>query len=343
VVANRAYFTYRHFHNATAMDVFSYSPFGAAGTVDIDRYTFGFERMIGDRLSVEFRLPINTQLGSDLLFTHDNSGSSIPLSDKDTDLGNIAVVIKRSLHRTRCFDLSGGFGVNTPTAPDVRLRGAIHVDDYGLYDINNPGRLLYTVDRVDVDVDGQIENATVNLQPFLAVRWTPTEDFFTHGFLQVDVPLNKSDVALAMDTYLRDPAVTGGEYVGSTYESGGISQQTLLRLNLGAGRWVYRSPYGRFVDRIGAMLEVHYTETLQDADIVGTTLPVPTAQLPGIRSNLDLRVGNMRNRVGVVNMVAGVPIQMGRTMVHNGFIFPVSGGDNRGFDFEYSLMIDRRF
>jgi len=256
------------------------------------------------------RLPINRQMGSDLTFSHTNDGSTLPLGAYDTDIGNFAIVVKRILRQTRTFTLSGGLGINTPTSPDVRLRGGIHVDNYEVYDPNNPGQVLEVVDRVDVDFDGLVRNETINLQPFLAAQWVPNRRFFANGFLQVDVPLNKASTELVLDALITDDRLDGGFIADFIDESGEIAQQTLLRLNVGAGCWLYDNPCARFVQKAGFIFEVHYTTTLQDSDTVGTSVDLPN-DLPDLADSLDITVGNLKNRVDIVNCVAGIPFQIG--------------------------------
>ena len=45
----------------------------------------------------------------------------------------------------------------------------------------------------------------------------------------------------------------------------------------------------------------------------------------------------------VVNLALGCAAQVGQTTITNGFVLPLSRGDNRGFDCEYNLQIQRSF
>jgi len=95
----------------------------------------------------------------------------------------------------------------------------------------------------------------------------------------------------------------------------------------------------RYFHSIAAMFEVHYTTALGDADVVGP-FDLETISPPTFTST---SVGNVANRFDIVNLTAGVPMIVGRTTITNAFTVPIRGDLNRGFDFEYSLLIDRRF
>ena len=235
------------------------------------------------------------------------------------------------MRKSRTFYLSGGLGVNIPTAPDVDLHGRVNAANFDVYDAD--GNVIATLPNVAYSMDATVRNQTVNLMPFLSAVWTPTDKFFTQGFFQVDVPVNESKASLSQSLTVdgtTEPVENGSNFIG---------QQTLMRLNLGVGRWLYRNERARGLKAVAFMFEVHYTSTLQDADVLHFDAIPSFGSIPATTCD----IGNLRQRTDVVNMVAGVPIQIGKLTVYNGFGFPVSGGDNRGFDFEYSLLLDRRF
>jgi hypothetical protein len=88
------------------------------------------------------------------------------------------------------------------------------------------------------------------------------------------------------------------------------------------------------------MFEVHYTTTLNDAKLLG---PVEVLPAVGPIPAVELTVGNIVNRVDVLNMVLAVPTRVGQTTVTHGFVAPVRDVPDRGFDFEYSLLVNRQF
>jgi hypothetical protein len=327
-VRDRVYFTYRHFHNATPIDIFSYAPLGGSASLDIDQFTLGIEMMVTPCLSVELRVPINTQFGSVQHFSQSAGVTNLNevLGNRDTSLGNISLLCKRSFCETDNLYVSGGLGLNIPTAPDVRLTGNINDPAYEVYNpVNGAGPVV--TGNMQLDFDGVYKNQTVNLMPFLAAIYRPTSCTFTQGFLQIDVPLNESDGRLALDA-----SFDGTSFPPTPFdEQGQLAQQALLRLNWGAGIWLYQNRYASRLNGIAAMLELHYTTTLNDADIAGTTIATPLdVDGDGTDDNVDLRFGNAQNRSDVLNLAAGIPVVIGKTTIYNGFIVPLTERPCRG-------------
>lgn len=269
VVRDRAYFSYRHFHNASNISVFPYSPYGGQNAVDINKYTLGVEKtLFGDGFSIEARLPIVSQLSSDLYFSHEGGSNGpdvyLPLNATDTQIGNISFILKKALLQNERWYVSAGLGINIPTAKDVSLSGLIDDPNYEVYDLDGT-RYDDTVNVNDLRFRGVYKNETVNLSPFIAGLWTPTNRFFVQGFLQVDVPLNSSEATLTLNGEVEDVQVPPID------ASDKIAQQTLMRINVGTGYWFYLADRNsnRWLRGIAGMFEVHHTTTLNDADIVG--------------------------------------------------------------------------
>lgn len=357
LVRDRIFYSYRHFHNGSTVDLFRYSPQGRAGDLDIDRHTFGFESRVTDNTSIEFRVPINTQLSSNLSFTQGDSGSTTNgsnnnlnsiLNDRTTNIGNLDLIFKSRLSTSETFYLSGGFGLNLPTAPSVHVRGNVNDQNYQLYDpdltlqqnaINGPlNGTPPTGDTVLLQFDGTYRNQTVNLSPFLAFVWIPDEALFTQGFVQVDVPLNESNGRLGL---FLDAGGLNYDTLANP-QAAKLAQQTLLRLNYGIGGWLYTSDTG-YLSSLGLMFEAHYTTTLNDSDVVTLNIAQPGAiSLPVLDRGLTAGFGNLENRVDVLNFVVGVPMRFGSTTIYNGFVAPAPHMD-RGFDFEYMFAINRQY
>jgi hypothetical protein len=335
-VANRAYVTWRHFENATAIDVYGRTPLGGASRASIDRVIFGLEKRIGERNSFEARLPINTQLNSDLYFEQlTGPRVSIPTQDTTTEFGNISFIFKHQFVDRDQFYLSGGLGLNCPTAPDVNFR--VHVDDrnFILYDLRqNPPVAVGQAD-VRADVTASVHNQTYNLSPFLASIWTPRRDWFMQSFLQFDLPLNRAqgDFQEAFRIQ-RGPAVIARTIT----QQGMLPQQKLLRANVGGGHWWWNDDRRRLFKSLGTMLELHYTTTIEDATLLG---PFQVAPDLGTGGPTTLTVGNLNNRIDILNFVVGVPMRVGRTTITNAYIIPVK--KSGGFDYEYTLILNRAF
>src|SRR5439155_113360 len=127
---------------------------------------------------------------------------------------------------------------------------------------------------------------TVYLTPFLAASYYSSSEWFCQGFLQVDVPLNRTRVNFGV----ADP----NNLNGSTAQDGSVGWQVLLRLNGQVGCWLYDgSGSGDVLNRIGLLAEMNWTSTLNNAQ---------THKFENEGSNVTLEVGNFDNRVDVVNM-----------------------------------------
>jgi hypothetical protein len=94
---------------------------------------------------------------------------------------------------------------------------------------------------------------------------------------------------------------------------------------------------------LAGLLEVHYTTTLDNADI--QTLPLDNTILTRVGGQSPApTIGNLRNRVDIVDMTAGVSALIAdRLLVTTGVSFPLTQGDNRTFDWEAHLQLNYYF
>ena len=150
-------------------------------------------------------------------------------------------------------------------------------------------------------------------------------------FLQLDVPLNPSRINASGDAFeFNQPS--------STFNlQGRIDQQVLIRANLAAGKWLWQNDRNRIVNSFGFQGEMHYTSSLNDADIVGSTA---TNLANGSEF---VRYGNFANRIDLLDTLVGVQTIIRQTAITNGFVVPLRAGPDRQYDFEYSLSMNRRF
>lgn len=198
-------------------------------------------------------------------------------------------------------------------------------------------RLLYRADRLAVaggmgistptgsDVRGAlplvgttftVHNQATHLQPYLGFLATPLDDVFLHGFAQIDVPANGNSISVT-------------EIGGSS--TGELNDQTRLYLDLSAGTWLLQRPGCRGLTGLATVLEFHYTTTTSDADTVFS---------PGGTVNF---FGSLPNRYDVVNLTAGLHLELGRvSALRVGGVFPLDD-DERFFDSELMVSWNRRF
>lgn len=329
---DRVYFRYNHFDQETNTDVFSDTPRGARSSIDLDRYTFGLEKTFFDRrLSTELRMPVNRQFVNTIDAQDTNGNTNLPLESRNTVIGNLGLTTKLLLMRSEKLNISGGLGVNIPTERSVKINVRIRNNQFVLRDPTPTDPTTLTA-PVIAGISGQVKNETVNLSPYFAALYTPTDRFFAQGFVQVDVPVNQSNANIYGFTFVDVPGL-GPVYNNIPFESGFLKQQILMRFNAGTGYWIYKNPDARWVTGFAPTIEAHYSTTISDA----STLDLPLQFFPG--SSADLVVGNLGNRIDIFNLTLGGTALLGqRGMLATGFVIPVS--EIKPFNYEFTVQLN---
>lgn len=357
LTADRVYYSYRHFENSTPVRLFQFKEIR-----NIDRHTLGGEKTFRDGLwSIEARIPIEQRLSSNpytRVYDFDPADGIIDpetfqLSGRsEVELANVSLILKRMLLERENCAISGGLGITLPTAKDVLY--TIDIFNASVdYTFLTPPFVVYTRDYF---IETEFKNETVYLAPFLAWAHRPRERFFHHGFLQVEVAANPSEVTV------RDYGSFG--FVAPDYVSpidygviwtidgvyGGqatvpLHAQTLLRLNLGCGYFLVDEPRNSLLKQLVAMAELHYTTPLQRAKL--SRIPLEAVLFSGTETvdidAFDPTIGNLNSRIDIINATLGMSAKIRKTTITNGFTVPLRGQDNRGFDFEYNLQVQREF
>jgi hypothetical protein len=323
---DRFIFSYRHFTNAIETNVL-----GTQNFLNLDQWVVGFEKTFLDELgSFAIQLPLYRQLDSDLDISRDANGAQLPIDQLDGEIGNLQGYLKILLIGEPNFAFSFGVGCSTPTANDATIRGNFD----GPFPLNTeqgvdaaPGSTFF--------FQGRFENHTVNVVPFLAWAMRPRQSLLFHqGFVQVDVPLNSSEVTFRT-TGTIDPTVYSPETF-DVEQTDRLSEQALLRANLGLGYWVCR----RQDLNVAALVECHYTTDINDGD--STSIPITTFD-SGTDGVSLTGVSRQNGDFDVVNMTGGFAVDLGSCLITNGVCVPVVEGADRQFDFEYNLQIHQRF
>ena len=129
---DRVYFRYNHFDQETLTDVFTDTPRGAASAVDLDRYTFGFEKTFFDgRFSTELRVPVNRQFVNTIDLQDTQGRTNLPLESRNTVFGNLRFTTKLLLMRSEKLKISSGVGVNIPTERSVKINVRVRTEPAG--------------------------------------------------------------------------------------------------------------------------------------------------------------------------------------------------------------------
>jgi hypothetical protein len=349
---NRNYISYRHFQNVTDVRVLTLFE----RSYDVDSVTLGHERTFWDGLaSVELRLPMERRLTS-------NFGSLVntvavpPIIDpfiggRQNELGNLSMIFKGLLWETSDCAISTGLALTVPTAEDFTYNYSLtNIADVQVFPLPAPPTTLRETENFGIE----IQNETVYLMPYLGWIYQPTSRFFHHGFFQVEAAANPSTVRarglgvidLVDLTDPMNPVFTPllGAFTPSEGRQTELHAQTLMRINLGCG-YVLSENSQSYLKRLTGLLEMHYTATLQDAKLSTIPLDVDPPILNGLLDNF-FTIGNFLNRTDIVNVVAGISANIGadgRTSITNGFALPVSSGEERAFDLEYNLQVQRTF
>jgi hypothetical protein len=163
-----------------------------------------------------------------------------------------------------------------------------------------------------------LDNQAVHLLPYVGLIGTPDEIWFWEGFAQIDVPTNGHAIELS--------ALGPGTL-------GMFNEQSLMYLDLSLGCWLYRNPCARWMTGLASVVELHYTTTLQASDSVVGVIPGGT-----------LAIQNSANRQDVLNLTFGLHTEFARrTLLRVAGVVPVTSGDDRFFDSEIQVQLERRF
>ena len=336
---DRVYWSYRHFENASTVSAYQFSE-----TLNLDQHTLAWENTFWDRTgSLEIRVPIQHQMQSDIFsIIAPSFGVVDPLvsdsNGREVALGNISTIFKMLLTERETFALSGGVGFTLPTARDVNYQLAV---DGEVEFPNSPGVIADEA----VAFQAVFANETVYISPFLAWVYAPqAARWFHQGFMQVEVAANPSRVTVDGDgaTLFLDSVgnpIGFYDYFTPVPVRADLFSQSLMRLNLGWGYIFSQNLNPDRYRRVAGLFELHYTTTLQDANL--TNIPLTTQSSVGTVPLQTITIGNQDNRTDILNAATGVSIEVGSWVFTNGVVAPIQ--NCCGFDFEYNTQVQRRF
>jgi hypothetical protein len=156
-----------------------------------------------------------------------------------------------------------------------------------------------------------IRNESFHLQPFVGWLWQPRERLFFEAFAACDFDAGGS------------PVIANGPRIG-TYQ-----QQSLLFLDGKIGYWAYQNPCARWVTGIAPTVELHYTSTMQDAPVV---------------SRNGFGITPIAARQDILDLTGGLQFQLGPcTDLTLAGCAPLRTGNNKLFDAEFMVQLNRRF
>jgi hypothetical protein len=180
---------------------------------------------------------------------------------------------------------------------------------------------LPTGDDVNLQVFGSpltLNNDAVHVMPYVGALIVPNEYWFFQTFLELDFAASGNELS------------AGRQNV----ELGQLTEQHLLEVDFSGGYWLLNNLDAYYLQGIAAILELHYTTTIQDGDVLFLG-----------RSTFGGLIGNQYNRVDFLNLTGGLHVQIGPlTNLRVGCAVPLhTSGENRQFDSEVQVQLNRFF
>lgn len=215
--------------------------------------------------------------------------------------GNLAVILKALLYQDDNLALGFGLGIDIPTGSDqVATLGTVNL---------------------------RYQNDAVHLLPYFGFRYSAGDTYFGDGlfmtgFLQMDFANNGNAIQFV------DPATNAADTIGL------FNEQNVLYADLAVGYWLYRNPDAPRVTGLAAVIEAHYSTTVQDPDLVA-----------GTSNGTGAVITNTGGRFDVVNGTVAVQMLLfDSSTLRVGGVFPMGQEDNkRFFDSEVQVQFNRFF
>lgn len=160
-----------------------------------------------------------------------------------------------------------------------------------------------------------LQNEAIHLMPFVAMTASPNDNWFIQAFAQIDF------------------AATGNEVIANNVGVGKYTEQNLLHLDATLGRWLAQDLDRYYLNGIAAIVELHYTSTLNNSDAVFVS------SLGGFGY-----LGNPLNRLDLLNLTSGLHFQISElSNLRVGAVVPLRAQPERVFDSEIQVSFNRMF
>jgi len=276
--------------------IFSYQHFHNALAVEsVHPVTGGSRRVLNlDRMTIGFEKTFFNGRSSIDVRLPVNSRFDVATTDLELSngrLGNASLLLKHLYFESDTISLGIGLGIDAPTGSDGHV--------------------------VLPNTEVVIGNDAFHALPYLGLLFTPTDNFVVQAFAQVDIPLNGNEIEIMTPSS------------GSIY--GTFDERELLFLSLSAAHWLFQDPDAAHLNGLAALLELHYSTSLDDGGRV---------TLVAVTDSYDLRdpSGVYQN----LNMATGMQAQVGMTEFRAAVVLPLLDG-NRPFDAEFLFQVNRRY
>lgn len=160
----------------------------------------------------------------------------------------------------------------------------------------------------------RVENEAVHLIPFVGYIREFGPRLFSQGFVQLDIDTSGNPVLGDVNAFNLQPL-------------GIVQDPTLLFVDIGLGYRVFENRR-RMIHSMSLAAEFHYATTVQDTDRVN-------------QAGFD--VGDVTRRYDVLNFTIGSNLGIGNTVLRPGFVVPLRERQDRQFDFEAFLQLNRYY
>ena len=103
-----------------------------------------------------------------------------------------------------------------------------------------------------------------------------------------------------------------------------------MHVNIGTGYWIYQNPNATWLTGFAPIMELHYTTTLRNANVVQLPGDGSTDVVGGTETgpqNRDRKSATSSNRVDILDMTVGSTALIGnKATASTAFIFPAQPG-----------------
>jgi hypothetical protein len=200
-------------------------------------------------------------------------------------LGNLTLVFKTLLYQDRSTAFGGGLALEIPTGED----------------------LFVTAPTVGTF---EFENQAFHLHPYLGLLHMTDNNVFFSSYLQFDAALNDNPLY---------------QTTTSTQRLGNLAPLSLVLVDVGVGKWIYRNLETDGITGIAPLVELHYLSTIDEIDRL---------------SNGNSRtLRTVRNSFQAFNLTAGTHVEInGYSALRVAAVAPLSGENFRTFDAEIQVQ-----
>ncbi len=171
----------------------------------------------------------------------------------------------------------------------------------------------------------RFQNESAHLMPFLAMmKHSSSRRTYLISFATVDIPLGGNSVEFTAPS-------TGTQNLGR------LEDQSLLYLDLALGHWLHRDFSNDYLIGLAVQAELHYAGSLESADSL-------SGVVPGAGWDTQFAFGNSRGQFDNTLAAIMVYFELRNNLdLRVSGLFPLTGEDDRFFDSEWIVGLQRRF